>query len=142
HRSRQSFRHRPDRLLSSRMAECTASRAPPFEMWEAAGCPPTGQRPGEGDILATNAVTGDTRRRYMAFSPLRDDHGTIAEMSLWAGQGVEAIRDIPSAGGLVGGVWREYLCGEGGYSTQPEGRTPRPIKSVRTTLTAPQADGV
>ena len=65
-----------------------------FEMWEAAGCPPDGRRPGEGDILATNASTGATRRRYSGGSPVRDDQGAIADMALFAGQGVDAIRDI------------------------------------------------
>ena len=80
-----------------------------LEMWEAAGCPPAGKRPGEGDILATNAITGATKRRYSASHPGRDDRGTIVEMSLWAGQGVDAIRDIPSAGELVGRLWKECL---------------------------------
>ena len=40
-----------------------------LEMWEAAGCPPPGKRPGEGDILATNSVTGATRRRYSYICP-------------------------------------------------------------------------
>lgn len=39
-------------------------------------------------MLATNAITGATK--------------LIAEMALWEGQGVDAIRDIPSAGDLVG----------------------------------------
>jgi len=80
-----------------------------LEMWEAAGCPPAGKRPGEGDILATNAITGATKRRYTGSSPVRDDRGTIVEMSLWAGQGVDAIRDIPSAGELVARLWKECL---------------------------------
>ena len=80
-----------------------------LEMWEAAGCPPAGRRPGEGDILATNAITGATKRRYGAASPVQDDRGTIVEMALWAGQGVDAIRDIPSAGELVGRLWKECL---------------------------------
>lgn len=80
-----------------------------FEMWEAAGCPPTGQRPGEGDIVGTDAITGAPKRRYSAVSPLRDDRGAIAEMALWAGEGVEAIRDIPSAGELVARLWKECL---------------------------------
>jgi NAD(P)H-dependent flavin oxidoreductase YrpB (nitropropane dioxygenase family) len=80
-----------------------------LEMWEAAGCPPAGKRPGEGDILATNAITGATKRRYAASSPFPDDRGAIVEMSLWAGQGVDAIRDIPSAGELVGRLWKECL---------------------------------
>ncbi len=80
-----------------------------LELWEAAGCPAAGKRPGEGDILATNATTGATKRRYAASTPMQGDRGTILEMSLWAGQGVEAIRDIPSAGELVGRLWKECL---------------------------------
>jgi nitronate monooxygenase len=80
-----------------------------LEMWEAAGCPPAGKRPGEGDILVTNAITGATKRRYRASHPVRDDRGAIGELSLFAGQGVDAIRDIPSAGELVGRLWKECL---------------------------------
>ncbi len=80
-----------------------------FEMWEAAGCPPPGKRPGEGDVIATNTVTGITRRRYSTASAGPDDRGTLLELALWAGQGVDAIRDIPSAGELVGRLWRECL---------------------------------
>ena len=78
-------------------------------MWEAAGCPPAGHRPGEGDILTTNAATGTTKRRYAGASPVRDEQGAIAETALFAGQGVEAIRDIPSAGELVARLWKECL---------------------------------
>jgi len=81
-----------------------------FEMWEAAGCPPPGKRPGEGDVLATNAVLGITQFRYGTGNPGPDDRGTLLEMALWAGQGVDAIRDIPSAGELVGRLWRECLA--------------------------------
>lgn len=80
-----------------------------FEMWEAAGCPPPGKRPGEGDVIATNTVTGITKRRYSTSSPGPDDRGMLLELALWAGQGVDAIRDIPSAGELVGRLWRECL---------------------------------
>ena len=80
-----------------------------FEMWEAAGCPPPGKRPGEGDVLATNTVTGATKRRYGTGNPGPDDRGTLLELALWAGQGVDAIRDIPSAGELVGRLWKECL---------------------------------
>jgi nitronate monooxygenase len=83
-----------------------------LEIWEAAGCPPPGKRPGEGDILATNAITGATKRRYSAFTPEPDDRGTLTEMVLYAGQGVDAIRDIPSAGELVARLWKECLDGK------------------------------
>ena len=80
-----------------------------LDIWEAAGCPPPGRRPGEGDILATNAVTGVTKRRYSTSTPGADDHGALTELVLYAGQGVDAIRDIPSAGELVARLWKECL---------------------------------
>ena len=66
-----------------------------FERWEAAGCPPVGKRPGEGDVIATNTITGATKRRYSVFSPGVGDQGALSELVLYAGEGVEAI---PSAG--------------------------------------------
>jgi nitronate monooxygenase len=80
-----------------------------LELWEAAGCPPRGKRPGEGDIVATNAKTGTVKRRYSVGSPTPDDRGAVTELAMWAGQGVDAIRDIPSAGELVERLWRECL---------------------------------
>ena len=80
-----------------------------LEMWEAAGCPPPRKRPGEGDIVATNAITGAAKLRYSAFPPEPGDRGALLEMCLYAGQGVDAIRDIPSAGELVARLWKECL---------------------------------
>jgi nitronate monooxygenase len=80
-----------------------------LDIWEAAGCPSAGKRPGEGDILATNAITGATKRRYSAITPEPDDRGAVIELALLAGQGVDAIRDIPSAGELVARLWKECL---------------------------------
>jgi nitronate monooxygenase len=79
------------------------------EMWEAAGCPPPGKRPGEGDVVATNVVSGATKRRYGIGSPVANDRGTLGELPLWAGMGVDAIRDIPSAADLVPRLWQECL---------------------------------
>ncbi len=80
-----------------------------LEMWEAAGCPPAGKRPGEGNVLTTNHVTGAAKRRYSVGHPVRDDRGALLELALYAGQGVTEIRDIPSAGELVARLWRECL---------------------------------
>jgi nitronate monooxygenase len=80
-----------------------------LEMWEAAGCPAPGARPGEGDIIATNQATGLTVRRYATVNPTPDHRGELLEMALWAGMGVERIRDIPAAGELVGRLWKECL---------------------------------
>src|SRR5580658_7400213 len=80
-----------------------------LEMGEAAGCPPAGKRPGEGDIVATNTMTGTVKRRYGLFTPAPEDRGAVTELVMYAGQGVDAIRDIPSAGELVERLWRECL---------------------------------
>jgi nitronate monooxygenase len=80
-----------------------------LDIWEAAGCPPVGHRPGEGDIVATNAITGATKRRYSVSTPGPDDRGALTELVLYAGQGVDAIRDIPSAGELVARLWKDCL---------------------------------
>lgn len=93
------FANAPHRVLRNRT----------LEMWEAAGCPPAGKRPGEGDVLTTNTVTGSTKRRYSYSSPGSDDSGAVMELALYAGQGVDAIRDIPSAGELVARLWKECL---------------------------------
>jgi nitronate monooxygenase len=84
-------------------------RNPTFGMWEAAGCPPAGKRPGEGDVLTRNVVTGRTKYRYGTGMPRPDDRGTLTDLALYAGQGVDAIRDIPAAGELVARLWRECL---------------------------------
>src|SRR5439155_16825166 len=42
-----------------------------LERWEAAGCPPVGRRPGEGDVVATRS-DGSTVLRYNAVSPVND----------------------------------------------------------------------
>jgi nitronate monooxygenase len=81
-----------------------------FKMWEAAGCPPPGKRPGEGDVLTTDAVTGAKKLRYGTGSPGRDDRGALSELVLYAGTGVGAIRDIPSAGELVERLWKECVA--------------------------------
>jgi nitronate monooxygenase len=78
--------------------------------WEAAGCPPPGKRPGEGDTLAISAA-GVVRRRYALFMPLRDDVGDrIGEMCMYAGRGVGDIDDVPAAGEVIERLWQECLA--------------------------------
>src|SRR5215469_2521480 len=78
-------------------------------MWEAAGCPPPGKRPGEGDVVATRS-DGTTVLRYQLWSPLRSFEGTVTHCALYAGQSVEFVKDLPSAGELVHRLWRECLA--------------------------------
>jgi nitronate monooxygenase len=77
-----------------------------FVMWDAAGCPPAGKRPGEGDILATG-FDGRKVHRYFATSPDQGLKGAIGECALHAGLSVEFVKDLPGAGELVERLWRE-----------------------------------
>jgi len=80
-----------------------------LEMWEAAGCPPPGRRPGEGDVISTNAATGVKRLRYGVTSPQPDDRGDVLEQPLYCGRGVGEIRDVPSAADLIARLWKECV---------------------------------
>jgi nitronate monooxygenase len=77
-----------------------------LEMWEAAGCPQYGQRPGENDVLARRE-TGEVILRYEDSPPLRDMTGQLDEMCLYAGAGVGDIESVQPAGELVAQLWRE-----------------------------------
>jgi nitronate monooxygenase len=82
-------------------------------MWEAAGCPAPGKRPGEGDVLAISAA-GKQRVRYSLFMALRDDVGDrIGEMCMYAGRGVGDIKDVPGAGEVIERLWQECLAAKG-----------------------------
>jgi NAD(P)H-dependent flavin oxidoreductase YrpB (nitropropane dioxygenase family) len=77
-----------------------------FVMWDAAGCPSHGKRPGEGDVIATRP-DGSKVLRYGSRHPTRGDEGAVTECPLWAGLGVEFVKDLPAAGELVERLWRE-----------------------------------
>ena len=68
--------------------------------WEAAGRPPHGKRPGEGEIIATSKLRGNVVR-YQAFSPSPEVVGEIEALSLWAGQSAALVRTVQSAGDIV-----------------------------------------
>ena len=92
----------PHRALRNRM----------FIKWDAAGCPPAGKRPGEGDVLATGS-DGRKVHRYFAMSPDQGLEGAIAECALFAGLSVEFVKDLPGAGELVERLWRECEKADG-----------------------------
>lgn len=70
-----------------------------YDRWEAAGRPPPGERPGEGDVLAA-APYGDLVR-YESTMPGPDARGDIDALSLWAGQGVGRIHEVKPAADIV-----------------------------------------
>ncbi len=81
-----------------------------LDRWEAAGCPPPGKRPGEGDIVAhrTNSTTGVTR--YSIATPSRGLEGTITDMAMYAGEGVGDVKDIPPVRDLLARIWAECIA--------------------------------
>jgi nitronate monooxygenase len=83
-----------------------------FVMWDAAGCPPAGKRPGEGDVLARRP-DGSPVLRYQSASCGREVQGAVEECALFAGLGVDFVKDMPSAAELVERLWRECEAAEG-----------------------------
>ena len=70
------------------------------EAWEAAGRPPSGNRPGEGEVIAT-ARSNRQIVRYQSYTPGTDAEGDIDALSLWAGQSVGLVSKLQSAGDIV-----------------------------------------
>jgi NAD(P)H-dependent flavin oxidoreductase YrpB (nitropropane dioxygenase family) len=70
------------------------------EVWEAAGRPPSGRRPGEGEVIATSRSSGAIVR-YQSYTPGPDADGDIDALSLWAGQSVGLVSKVQSAGDIV-----------------------------------------
>lgn len=70
------------------------------EMWEAAGRPPLGQRPGEGDVLAKRP-DGVEIPRYASAVAFADLEGEIEPLPMWSGQGVGLVKKVQSAEEIV-----------------------------------------
>ncbi len=68
--------------------------------WEAAGRPPAGQRPGEGEVIA-HFASGEAIVRYEPAPPMLGTTGDIEALSMWAGQGVALIKKPQSAAEIV-----------------------------------------
>jgi NAD(P)H-dependent flavin oxidoreductase YrpB (nitropropane dioxygenase family) len=68
--------------------------------WEDAGCPAPGDRPGEGDVVAT-APNGTALQRYHMAMPQAGTDGDVEEMALYAGQGVGLARECAPAADIV-----------------------------------------
>jgi NAD(P)H-dependent flavin oxidoreductase YrpB (nitropropane dioxygenase family) len=71
-----------------------------FRAWEAAGAPPVGARPGEGDVLGT--FEGEPLPRYSVESPGPGVEAPDLEpLCQYAGQGVELIDEVLPAAAIV-----------------------------------------
>src|SRR5580704_10862796 len=69
------------------------------DAWEAAGCPPPGKRPGEGEVIATSQSLGPLVR-YRVCTASADTEGDIDALPLWAGQSVGLVSNLKSAGDI------------------------------------------
>ncbi len=77
-----------------------ALRNSTVEMWEGAGCPTTGKRPREGELVGA-FPNGDPVRRYGVPAPMQGATGEIEAFALYAGQSVGLIRDLPSVAAVM-----------------------------------------
>ena len=78
-----------------------------YETWEAAGCPQTGKKPGENEVLGASK-NGDPILRYSSNHPDKGTTGKIKEMIMYAGVGSKDVNDLPSVKELIPRLWKEF----------------------------------
>ncbi len=71
-----------------------------WRAWRAAGSPPSGARPGEGELVAARA-DGTPIPRYHFAAPVADTTGNIEAMALYAGAGVGLVSRVRPAADIV-----------------------------------------
>ena len=71
-----------------------------YDLWDAAGRPPSGQRPGESELVSRQP-DGESLLRYSASCPMPGATGEIEATCLYAGQSAGLVHDIVAAGELV-----------------------------------------
>ena len=79
------------------------------EEWEAAGRPPSGERPGEGSKIGTVARAGETVdvQKYAAMMLTPEFEGRVDYVPMWAGESCSLVNDIRPAAQIVRDVVRE-----------------------------------
>jgi nitronate monooxygenase len=69
--------------------------------WEASGSPPRGERPGEGEVVATWIDDGSPILRYSSVLPNSMQTGELEALALYAGQSAGLVTRLQSAGEIV-----------------------------------------
>lgn len=79
------------------------------DLWEAAGSPVSGQRPGEGDSVGKMPVAGQfvELTRYGVFMPMEGFEGDLDDQVLYCGQSCALVNDIRPAADIVATLTRE-----------------------------------
>jgi len=77
--------------------------------WEQAGRPASGERPNEGDAVATMAVAGHVIEipTYSVFPPLPSYQGSLENAALYAGESCSLVNDIKPAAQILRDLVRE-----------------------------------
>jgi nitronate monooxygenase/enoyl-[acyl-carrier protein] reductase II len=77
--------------------------------WEAALCPPSGRRPGEGTIVGRMPVGGTMTDvpRYFVGNPMIGFEGDLEYTALYAGESCSLVNDIKPAAAIVRDVVAE-----------------------------------
>lgn len=77
--------------------------------WEAAGSPPPGERPGEGEVIGTVPLAGQTVElpAYAVFPALAGFSGDLDRTALYCGESCSLVNDIRPAAEIV----RELAAG-------------------------------
>jgi nitronate monooxygenase len=99
-----------------------------FRAWELAGRPPSGKRPGEGEVIATDD-DGSSIVRYQSTSPRAEIIGEIEALALWAGQSVGVVHDVKPAAEIVASLVDEARAALAALHSGPAEASPR--KRVR-----------
>lgn len=81
-------------------APCRVLRNSTINIWEQAGSPPRGKRPGEEDTMGNDAAKRPITR-YSVMPPSRETDGDIEAMAMYAGQGVGLVRKSGSAADII-----------------------------------------
>lgn len=74
-----------------------------FSRWEDAGCPPTGQRPGEGEPIS-RFPSGKPLNRYDVAAPWDAMEGDWEAGPLYAGATVQLVHEVQSVAEIVGEI--------------------------------------
>jgi nitronate monooxygenase len=86
-----------------------ALRNKTVEEWEAAGSPTSGERPGEGELIGIRHSSWADRpwHRYEGGMLIPDFDGDPEYPPLWAGESVDAVREVKPAADIVRDLVRE-----------------------------------
>ena len=77
-----------------------------LDAWRAAGKPPPGKRPNEGEIIGHDGL-GAAITRYSIENPTADTTGAVTSMALYAGQSAGLVRGEETAAAIIANIVEE-----------------------------------